>query len=38
MTLVNAPLAGGRIEIGVDPHAVKVRHKLEEIGKNIMPM
>jgi predicted oxidoreductase len=31
--LVSAPLAGGRIENGSDPQAVKMRSKLEEIGK-----
>ncbi|CAN5392700.1 aldo/keto reductase [soil metagenome] len=31
--LASAPLAGGRIENGTDEHAVKVRSKLEEIGK-----
>ncbi|MES2646104.1 MAG: aldo/keto reductase [Bacteroidota bacterium] len=31
--LASAPLAGGRIENGTDEQAVKVRRKLEEIGK-----
>jgi predicted oxidoreductase len=31
--LASAPLAGGRIENGTDEQAVKVRTKLEEIGK-----
>ena len=31
--LASAPLAGGRIENGTDEQAVKVRSKLEEIGK-----
>jgi len=31
--LASAPLAGGRIENGTDEQAVKVRAKLEEIGK-----
>ena len=31
--LASAPLAGGRIENGTDEQAVKVRNKLEEVGK-----
>jgi predicted oxidoreductase len=31
--LATAPLAGGRIENGTDADAVRLRHKLEEIGK-----